>query len=140
MHLKNWALIYPEGRKPQLAPAYDFVSTIQYSDDRRMALSIAGEKDTKKIRCRLTCSLRLNHVVEVTIQAAEKFVTAWRRMKNDLPLDDEARNKIDEQLASVPLTSRFLQGNPVPVAATGNPAHNRRGRPPKTPPFEHDIE
>nr|WP_308324597.1 HipA domain-containing protein [Klebsiella pneumoniae] len=30
MHLKNWSLIYPDKRTPQLAPAYDLVSTIHY--------------------------------------------------------------------------------------------------------------
>ena len=47
MHLKNWSLIYPDGRNPRLAPGYDFVATIRYIEDRKMALSIAKEKDTK---------------------------------------------------------------------------------------------
>ncbi len=29
-HLKNWALWYPDGRRPRLSPAYDIVSTILY--------------------------------------------------------------------------------------------------------------
>ena len=44
MHLKNWSLIYPDGRTPQLAPAYDFVSTVRYIADDQLALSIAKEK------------------------------------------------------------------------------------------------
>src|SRR5205085_2078009 len=28
-HVKNFSLIYPDGRTPELAPAYDVVSTIQ---------------------------------------------------------------------------------------------------------------
>lgn len=29
-HLKNWALLYPDGVRPRLAPAYDLVSTVVY--------------------------------------------------------------------------------------------------------------
>jgi serine/threonine-protein kinase HipA len=29
-HLKNWALLYPDGVSPRLAPAYDLVSTVVY--------------------------------------------------------------------------------------------------------------
>jgi serine/threonine-protein kinase HipA len=39
MHLKNWTLLYPDGRTPKLSPAYDLVSTIAYIDDFTMALS-----------------------------------------------------------------------------------------------------
>tara|TARA_R110002095_G_scaffold111930_1_gene97772 strand:- start:5506 stop:5865 length:360 start_codon:yes stop_codon:yes gene_type:complete len=39
MHLKNWSLIYPDGRTPALAPAYDFVSTIAYIEDENMTLT-----------------------------------------------------------------------------------------------------
>lgn len=53
MHLKNWSLIYPDGRKPKLAPAYDFVATIAYMDDCKLALSIVREKDTKLLDERL---------------------------------------------------------------------------------------
>jgi serine/threonine-protein kinase HipA len=27
MYLKNWSLLYPDGRTPVLSPAYDFVAT-----------------------------------------------------------------------------------------------------------------
>lgn len=29
-HLKNWSLIYPDGRRPRLSPAYDQVATVAY--------------------------------------------------------------------------------------------------------------
>jgi serine/threonine-protein kinase HipA len=29
-HVKNWALVYPDGLKARLAPVYDFVSTVVY--------------------------------------------------------------------------------------------------------------
>jgi serine/threonine-protein kinase HipA len=30
-HLKNWALVYPDGLRAHLAPVYDFVATVAYS-------------------------------------------------------------------------------------------------------------
>ena len=46
MHLKNWTLLYPNGRTPVLSPAYDFVPTVAYiGSDSRMALSLGGIKE-----------------------------------------------------------------------------------------------
>ncbi|MGV9211959.1 type II toxin-antitoxin system HipA family toxin [Micromonospora sp. RB23] len=44
-HLKNWALIYPDGRTPSLAPVYDFHSLTVYQNYRYqpLALSLNGE-------------------------------------------------------------------------------------------------
>ena len=43
-HLKNWSVIYADKVSPQLAPAYDLVSTIHYVHNDRLALNLAGEK------------------------------------------------------------------------------------------------
>ena len=44
-HLKNWSLIYPNRRTPQLAPAYDLVATIPYLPADRLALSLGDTKE-----------------------------------------------------------------------------------------------
>lgn len=49
MHLKNWSLIYPNKITPVLAPAYDYVSTLAYIPEDKLALSIGGEKRFNKI-------------------------------------------------------------------------------------------
>lgn len=42
-HLKNWSLIYDDPQRPRLAPAYDLVSTVAYSQqDTTMALNLSG--------------------------------------------------------------------------------------------------
>ncbi|MGQ0778449.1 MAG: HipA domain-containing protein [Pseudonocardiales bacterium] len=42
-HLKNWSLIYPDGRIPRLAPAYDLVSTAFYlGNDEQLGLKFGG--------------------------------------------------------------------------------------------------
>ena len=43
-HLTNWSVIYRDKVTPQLAPAYDLVSTIQYVRNASLALNLGGEK------------------------------------------------------------------------------------------------
>jgi len=47
-HLKNWSLIYPDGRNATLAPAYDLVSTFVYRPSiegpEQVALRLGGSK------------------------------------------------------------------------------------------------
>ena len=44
MHLKNWSVLYPDGRRPALAPAYDYLSTVPYGYDMRLALRFGKSK------------------------------------------------------------------------------------------------
>ena len=131
MHLKNWSLIYPDARTPRLSPGYDFVSTVRYIEDRKMALSMAREKDTKYLdadllesfAARARAPFRL--VLDVALETAERTVKAWSEMNSDLPLDSGMRQKINEQLKYVPLTRQFLG------EAGGRPARasaRQRGR------------
>ena len=44
-HIKNWSLIYRTPNKPRLAPAYDLVSTVAWTQhDQTIALNMAGTK------------------------------------------------------------------------------------------------
>lgn len=44
-HTKNWSLIYRTPNKPRLAPAYDLVSTVAWTQhDQTIALNMAGTK------------------------------------------------------------------------------------------------
>ena len=114
MHLKNWSVLYPDTRTPQLAPGYDFVSTIAYIKDRKMALSIAKEKDTKRLdqslleRFAEKAGLPKHMVVQTALDTAEKTVRAWSEMASDLPLHDQVREGIEEQFRYLPLTQQFL--------------------------------
>ena len=48
-HLKNWSVIYRDNVTPQLAPAYDLVSTIHYVKNDSLALNLGGEKRFESI-------------------------------------------------------------------------------------------
>ena len=121
MHLKNWSLIYSDGRTPRLSPGYDFVSTIRYIEDRKMALSMAREKDTKYLDTDLLESFAARArvpsrmVLDTALETAARTVKAWSELNADLPIDREMREKIEDQLKYVPLTRQFLrQTAPVP--------------------------
>ena len=49
MHVKNWSLLYEDGRTPILSPAYDFIPTIVYMKNDRLGLRLAGEDEFRKI-------------------------------------------------------------------------------------------
>lgn len=118
MHLKNWSLIYHDGKTPQLAPGYDFVSTIQYSGfDERMALSIAGEKDPQHLdielleRFAVRAKVPSKLVANAALETAERTVKKWAQLANEHPLDPKSRERINEQLRYVPITRQFLTNN-----------------------------
>ena len=49
MHLKNWSVLYPDGRRPALAPAYDYLSTVPYGYDMSTALRFGKSKSLTDI-------------------------------------------------------------------------------------------
>lgn len=114
MHLKNWSVIYQDGRTPALAPGYDFVSTIQYIDDRSLALSIAKEKDIGKLDEelleRFANKARIPKVLvtKTAAQTIEQLVHSWRELAPDLPIDQGTRKKIEAQFKYVPFIRKRL--------------------------------
>lgn len=114
MHLKNWSLIYPDAKTPQLSPGYDFVSTIRYTQDTTMALSIAREKDTKFLdrdhlkRFAGKAQIPVQLVLDTAIETAEKFIEVWQKVAPELPLDNEMRERVNERIKYIPLTRQLL--------------------------------
>ncbi|MCM1946136.1 type II toxin-antitoxin system HipA family toxin [Streptomyces sp. G2] len=52
-HLKNWSLIYRDGRIPSLSPAYDLVSTAPYApndEPEDLGLKFGGSKSFERVR------------------------------------------------------------------------------------------
>ena len=109
-HLKNWALIYPDGRSPVLAPAYDLVSTIAFLDDDRMALEwMSGVRGfaelSEGVLRQLAASARVAQVPVVTAarRTVERFMDVWGEAKGDLGVPVGVAKAIDAHLAGVPL-------------------------------------
>ena len=49
MHLKNWSLLYPDGRTPVLSPTYDFAATVPYIPGDKLALNFGGSRSLNEI-------------------------------------------------------------------------------------------
>jgi serine/threonine-protein kinase HipA len=86
-HLKNWALIYPDGRTPALAPVYDFHSLTVFSRFRYqpLALALAGEQMPSAItvdhfrRLAETCETSPDLAAVWVAQATDALRTAWSK-------------------------------------------------------------
>ncbi len=109
MHLKNWSLIYRDGRKPSLAPAYDFVSTIAYLNDPNLGLTLGKTKDMYKVDIddflylADTAKLPAGLVVKTVKESIDSFRSAWSDTASELPFPDEMRRKIDQHILKLPL-------------------------------------
>lgn len=82
-HLKNWSLIYPDGRRPRLSPAYDLVCTAVYPNQAEMGLPFFGATRVEDIgrehflRIRDLLHLPGDDVVDVVDETVESFMQAW---------------------------------------------------------------
>jgi serine/threonine-protein kinase HipA len=110
-HLKNWTIIYPDGREARLSPAYDYVCTLADYPNDPLALTLGGERLAEDIDARRFASLidradrttgglrmnprRLREVVSETVAAAQG---AWAMLRPDLPCDERIKTQVDGRL------------------------------------------
>lgn len=102
MHLKNWSLIYPDQRRPILAPAYDLLSTVAYIPEDNSALKFHrsrewgsfsyGELEMIADKARLPSHL----VVSTAKDTVEQFDALWDQEKAHLPFSGEVVAAIDK--------------------------------------------
>jgi serine/threonine-protein kinase HipA len=115
MHLKNWSLVYPDGRTPRLAPAYDFVATAAYIRSDQMALSIAGTKNMSDVsrelfeRFAAKAGLPASLVVRTAEDTAKRFNAEWHRHAAVQSLPRSQREKIERHMRTVPLLKQSEQ-------------------------------
>ena len=106
MHLKNWSLLYPDGRTPALAPAYDFVSTVPYIAGDRLALSFGGSRSLAGItkdqvrRFADTARLPVSPVWEIVGETVQRTTEAWRGLDAKDALPAGLRQQVDRQIAA----------------------------------------
>jgi serine/threonine-protein kinase HipA len=104
MHLKNWSLLYPDGRTPVLSPAYDFVSTLPYIQGDTLALSFGKTKSLERItldqvrRFADTARLPMKPVKDIVVETIEKTRNAWKKLPHKDLLPGEILKVIDGQI------------------------------------------
>ncbi len=108
MHLKNWALTYPDGRNARIAPMYDFVCTRLYYPNGQLALTVGEEREFERIdRPALrTLAKRAEISVKRTLIVAAEMVAAlresWPSFKDTIA-DPALVAALARQFAVVPL-------------------------------------
>jgi serine/threonine-protein kinase HipA len=113
MHLKNWSLIYADGRTPTLSPAYDLLSTIPYMADETMALTYSRTKKmaefSKDELKHLAAKARLSEklVLDTAAETVARFKEIWSREKTNLPLEKRVVGIVDAHAASIPIHREF---------------------------------
>lgn len=107
MHLKNWSLLYPDGRTPVLSPAYDFVATFPYIPNDNLALTFGGSRSLSGIspdqvrRFADTARLPLNPLWTIVRETVERTVAAWENLAEKDLLPGEMRKAVGDQILTV---------------------------------------
>jgi serine/threonine-protein kinase HipA len=108
MHLKNWAVTYPDGRNARLAPMYDFVCTRTYFPTAGLALTIGGEREFERIDRAVLRAFaeRAEISPKRTMVIAEETTAAlrevWPQVKETIA-DTHLVSTLERQFAAVPL-------------------------------------
>lgn len=108
MHLKNWSFIYPDGKRPQLAPAYDYVCTKAYLGHNETGLALGYARffpqvtieEFERLAARAQVSQRV--VRTAARDMVERMQERWPVIRQHIAQPDIA-TVIDEQLRTVPL-------------------------------------
>jgi len=116
MHLKNWSLLYPDGRTPVLSPAYDLVATLPYISGDQLALNFGGSRSLSGIsldqirRFADTARLPLSPVLELVIETVERTVEAWKKLNEKALLQTDIQKAITKQIQLVAAnTQKFFR-------------------------------
>jgi serine/threonine-protein kinase HipA len=107
MHLKNWSLLYPDRRTPQLSPGYDFVATLPYLPNDTLALSFGGSRSLFEItpdqmrRFADTARIPASPLWRIAVETAERTVAAWKTLEQKDVVPKELRDSIGKQILGV---------------------------------------
>jgi len=107
MHLKNWSLLYPDHRTPVLSPAYDFVATLPYLPNDRLALNFGDSRSLNEItvdqvrRFADTARMPASPLWQIVTETAERKVAAWQTLELRPLLPHDMRTAIGNQILAV---------------------------------------
>lgn len=114
MHLKNWSLLYPDKRTPVLSPAYDFVATLPYIPEDRLALNFGGSRSLTEInpdqmrRFAETAQLPVSPITQLIVETVERTMTAWNTLEQKELLSDDMKKAITRQIQTVAKNTQKL--------------------------------
>ena len=124
MHLKNWSFVYPDGRTRKLAPAYDYVATIPYLPNDKLALNFGESKNffpvDRERSNRFAAKARLaeEEVWNEIAETAAKTWDEWKRSPASDIIPAEIYGRINAQIEKS-MTEFVL--DPAPAAKPDRP-------------------
>lgn len=108
MHLKNWSLLYPDRRTPELSPAYDLLCTTVYIQNDNLALRLGSAKRWEGLTlddfAAVADGAGVNSAsfVRAATDTVARFRDCWEEGAKSLPVNDALKRAIDHQLKTVP--------------------------------------
>jgi serine/threonine-protein kinase HipA len=122
MHLKNWSVIYRDGKTPALAPAYDYVSTIAYIPNDRLALTLARTKEWERVsddlleRAAKRAGVARGIVLSSAHEMVERFHDEIAHLNDEERLPPRFIDVITSHIARIPLfTGRRTRPSALPA-------------------------
>lgn len=109
MHLKNFSLFYPDRHHAQLAPGYDFVSTIGYLADEQLALKLGKSKRMAELSLAQLAYLAAKAglpetlVLDTARETVQRFHQTWKSERKHLPISPTTVRIINKHLKTIRL-------------------------------------
>lgn len=112
MHHKNWSLRYPDGVHAHLAPSYDFVATVVYSDSissDEIALKLSGTRRWQKaslasfMQLADECGAARDRTAQIVEQTVQAIVASREDARARTHMPAEAWDQIAVHWKRVPL-------------------------------------
>ena len=107
-HLKNWSLLYADGRTPTLSPAYDIVPTVLYVGEDNLGLNLDGSKAFEDVTSRsfdrlgAVTGLGVWEARAQATDAVARVMTVWDGLRDYL--DQKSFDRLDSRISTLPLT------------------------------------
>ena len=107
MHLKNWSVVYPDGRTPILSPAYDLLSTLPYVPGDDTALKFARVKTFAKFSrdeiayMAAKSGLPAKPLIAAADETIARFMDHWQREREHMGLAAKVIEQIDQHLTTL---------------------------------------
>ncbi len=109
MHLKNWSLIYRDGKTAALSPAYDMLSTIPYIPKDTLALKLSGTRKMQDLSLehfvKLAKKFQLpQHIVlQFVRETVDATTTLWKEHSRHFELPADLLGCIDKHMKNLNL-------------------------------------
>jgi len=108
-HHKNWTLLYPDGVRAELSPAYDQVATIPYKADDTLALNLAKSKRWEDVtfesfqRMARKIGADPAWMAERVRTAVDRVVSTWSATSAEFGYDRATRAVLVGHMKRIPL-------------------------------------